>query len=61
MTAKANMILRKMKLRRDQVLKEFSKSTLDDVGPFGGDTGEKVLTEFNEMEDLQFIAGRNET
>jgi len=55
MPAKANMILRRRKLRRDQILRDFNASTLDDVGPVGG---EKFLKELNEMQDLQSKAGR---
>ena len=47
------MILRKTKLRRDQILKEFNASTLDSVGPLGGDKGDNFLKELNEMADLQ--------
>ena len=68
MTNKAMNILRKMKLkrlfddpqRRDQILKEFNSSTLDPVGPLGGDKGERFLKELNEMQDLQSNAGQKE-
>lgn len=35
--------------RRDRVLGEFNASTLDSVGPLGGDQGMKVLQEMNEL------------
>jgi hypothetical protein len=68
MTNKAHAILRKMKLgrlirnpkTRDQVLGEFNRSTLDDVGPLGGEKGETFLKELNEMADLESEAGRRE-
>ena len=61
MTEKAKKILQKTQLRRlfrnpkarDRVLDEFNRSTLDDVGPIGGDKGEKFLKELNEMADLE--------
>jgi hypothetical protein len=43
---------------RDRVLDEFNRSTLDDVGPLGGDKGEKFLKELNVMQDLQGDAGQ---
>jgi len=66
MTEKAKKILRKLKLtkpfgdpqRRDQILRDFNASTLDPVGPLGGDKGEKFLSELNEMADLESEAGR---
>jgi hypothetical protein len=66
MTNKAHAILRKMKLgrlirnpkTRDQVLGEFNRSTLDDVGPLGGEKGETFLKELNEMADLESQAGQ---
>jgi hypothetical protein len=61
MKAKANRILRKMKLRRDQILKEFNSSTLDDVGPVGGDKGENFLKELNEMANVESRAGKRES
>ena len=45
---------------RDQVLGEFNRSTLDDVGPLGGEKGETFLKELNEMADLESEAGRRE-
>jgi len=33
-------------------LSDFNASTLDPVGPLGGDQGMKVLSEMNEMADL---------
>jgi hypothetical protein len=64
MTEKAQKILQKMNKRqamkrlanpekRDGILNEFNRSTLDDVGPFGGDQEIKVLKELNEMTDLE--------
>ena len=41
-----------------RVLVDFNASTLDDVGPVGGDKGEKFLSELNEMADLEGNAGR---
>jgi len=41
-----------------QVLVNFNASTLDDVGPVGGDKGEKFLSELNEMQDLEGDAGK---
>ena len=69
MTNKAHAILRKMKLgrlirnpkTRDQVLGEFNRSTLDDVGPLGGEKGETFLKELNEMADLESDAGKRQT
>ena len=52
MADKTNMIMRKMKLRRDQILKEFNASTLDDVGPVGGtEQGPKLLSEMKSLVD----------
>jgi hypothetical protein len=58
MTNKAHAILRKMKLgrlirnpkTRDQVLGEFNRATLDDVGPLGGDQGMAALKDMNDLE-----------
>jgi hypothetical protein len=69
MTEKAQAVLQKMKPRRlfrnprerDQILLEFNNSTLDDLGPVGGDKGEKFLKELNEMADLEGFAGRKES
>jgi hypothetical protein len=58
MTNKAKNIMRKMKLRRDQILTEFNASTLDEVGPIGGDKGERFLKELNEMADLEGEVGQ---
>ena len=66
MTDKAKKILRKLKLtklfrdpqRRDQILRDFNDSTLDSVGPLGGEKGERFLSELNEMADLEGDAGR---
>jgi len=35
---------------RDQVLDEFNQSTLDDVGPLGGDQAMAVLKDMNDLE-----------
>jgi hypothetical protein len=35
---------------RDRVLGEFNASTLDSVGPMGGDQGMAVLNEMNDLE-----------
>jgi hypothetical protein len=45
---------------RDRILDELNRSTLDEVGPVGGDKGEKFLKEPNEMVDLERDAGRKE-
>ena len=68
MTDKAKRIVEKMKNRklfqnpkaREETLDEFNRSTLDDVGPIGGDKGEKFLSELNEMQDLESGGGRKE-
>jgi hypothetical protein len=71
MTDKAQKILQKMNKRqalkrlanperRDRILNEFNQSTLDPVGPFAGDKGEKFLSELNEMQELQSKAGQKE-
>ena len=68
MTDRGQAVLKKMKLRRlfddakrrDQILRDFNASTLDPVGPLGGDQEIKVLKEMNEMQDLQSNAGRKE-
>jgi hypothetical protein len=54
MSAKARRILALMNdpRRRTRVLDSLNKSTLDNVGPIGGDKGEKFLSELNEMQDL---------
>jgi hypothetical protein len=39
--------------KRDRVLGEFNASTLDSVGPLGGDQGMKVLSEMNELGQAQ--------
>jgi hypothetical protein len=69
MTEKAKKILRKLKLTklfgdpqgRDQILRDFNASTLDPVGPLGGDKGEKFLKELNGMANLEGNAGRKES
>ena len=38
---------------RYRVLREFNRSTLDDVGPLGGDQGMAVLKEMNELGEQQ--------
>jgi uncharacterized protein YfeS len=38
---------------RGRVLEEFNASTLDSVGPFGGDQGMNVLQEMNELGEAQ--------
>ena len=58
MTNKARKILEKMKLRRlfedpkarDRILGEFNRSTLDDVGPLGGNQGVAGLKDMIELE-----------
>ena len=58
-TTKAGEILRRIKRRslfqspemRDRVLDEFSRSTLGDVGPVGGEQGTKRLSEMNSLVD----------
>ena len=47
--------------KRDKILNEFNQSTLDPVGPFAMDRGEKFLSELNEMADLEGNAGRKES
>ena len=67
MTDKAKKILRKLKLTklfrdpqgRDQILRDFNASTLDPVGPLGGEKGEQFLKELNEMQDRESEAGQN--
>jgi hypothetical protein len=46
--------------RRPRILNEFNRSTLDDVGPVGGDKEEKFLRDLNEMQDLERDAGGKE-
>ena len=68
MTEKAQAVLQKLKLmalfggphRRDHILKDFNDSTLDNVGPLGGETGGTFLKELNEMLGLESQAGRKE-
>jgi hypothetical protein len=43
---------------RERFLSDFNASTLDPVGPLGGDKGEKFLSELNEMQDLERDAGK---
>jgi hypothetical protein len=45
---------------RTRLLDSLNRSTLDDVGPVGGDQEIKVLKEMNEMQDLDRGAGRKE-
>jgi hypothetical protein len=40
---------------------DFNQSTLDDVGPVGGSSGDKFLTELNEIQDRQCNAGQKGT
>jgi len=35
---------------RDRILDEFNRSTLDDVGPVGGDQGMAILKDMNDLE-----------
>jgi hypothetical protein len=62
MSAKARRILALLNdpRRRSRVLDSLNKSTLDDVGPLGGDKGEKFLKELNEMAGMEGDAGRRE-
>jgi len=62
MSAKSKRILARLNdpRRRIRVLDSLNKSTLDDVGPLGGDKGETFLKELNEMADLESEAGRKE-
>jgi hypothetical protein len=62
MSAKARRLLALLNdpRHRTRVLGSLNKSTLDDVGPVGGDKGEKFLKELNEMQDLESEAGRKE-
>ena len=67
MTEKAQAVLQKIRQRqalrqwnrlanpqsRDKILNEFNRDQMDDVGPLGGDKGEKFLKELNEMADLE--------
>jgi hypothetical protein len=43
---------------RSRLLDSLNKSTLDDVGPVGGDQEIKVLKELNDMQDLERDAGK---
>jgi len=47
MTEKAQALL--SKIRKRQVLEKFNRSTLDEVGPIGGEQGIKVLQEMNAL------------
>jgi hypothetical protein len=60
MSTKARRILALLNdpRRRTRVLDSLNRSTLDDVGPLGGEKGEKFLSELNEMADLEGEAGR---
>jgi hypothetical protein len=44
--------------RRNRILYEFNRDNTDDVGPVGGDKGEKFLSELNEIAELECAAGR---
>jgi uncharacterized protein YfeS len=37
--------------RRDRILNEFNRDNMDDVGPVGGESGMKVLSEMNSLAD----------
>jgi hypothetical protein len=64
MTRKAKAVLEKMRQKkpeqplklfrnpksRDRVLNDFNQSTLDPVGPVGGEQGMSVLKDMNELE-----------
>ena len=57
MTDKARKIMKKMKNwkrlnnpTRDRILSDFNASTLDPVGPVGGDQSMAVLNDMNELE-----------
>ena len=40
--------------KRDRVLEDFNRSPLDDVGPAGGgEQGMKVLSEMNDLAELE--------
>jgi uncharacterized protein YfeS len=60
MSAKARRLLALLNdpRHRTRLLDSFNKSTLDDVGPIGGDQEIKVLKELNEMADLEGDAGK---
>jgi hypothetical protein len=69
MTEKAQAVLKKMRKqqalkrladpeRRNRILYEFNRDNTDDVGPVGGDKGEKFLSELNEIAELECAAGR---
>ncbi len=61
MTEKAQRILDKLNKKnrkrptsiRDNVLQDFNQSTLDPVGPVGGQKGEKFLAELNEIQEFE--------
>jgi hypothetical protein len=46
---------------RIRILEQFNRENMDDVGPLGGEKGEKFLSELNEMVDLERNAGRKES
>ena len=50
MADKAKMIWRKLNLRRDQILREFNNSTLNDVGAVGAEKGMAALKDMNDFE-----------
>jgi hypothetical protein len=62
MSAKARRILALLNdpRHRTRLLDSLNRSTLDDVGPVGGDQEIKFLKELNEMADLERDAGRKE-
>jgi hypothetical protein len=37
--------------RKDRILSDFNQSTLDPVGPLGGEQGTKLLSEMNSLVD----------
>jgi hypothetical protein len=55
MSAKARRILALLRdsRHRTRLLDSLNRSTLDDVGPLGGDKGEKFLKELNEMQEVE--------
>ena len=60
MTEKARKIMKRLNNpdMRERFLSDFNASTLDPVGPLGGDKGEKFLSELNEMADSERDAGK---
>lgn len=59
MADKARNIMQRTKLRklfqnhrlREKVLEEFNRSTLDDMGPMGGEQGTELTSEMNSRFD----------